>query len=1091
MKVFHRIISILLIAGMLLGWTTSGSILASASQPTISRADPSTKIEALAFQQLTAGSADFFVTMAEQADLSRADQLQTKQEKGEYAFQTLLATAARTQADLRAYLDSQGVKYVSFYIVNTLLVKAGTLDLALAIADRKDVSLISSNHTYQLDKPMIDPNAPNSPAGVEPNITFVNAPAVWALGYTGQGTIVAGNDTGLDETHPAIKARYRGCVDPPTCTSYDNNYNWWDATGTYPNDPWDGFGHGTHTTGTMMGDDGLGNQIGIAPGAQTIHCKNMTDGGSGDDNTFLTCFQWDLAPWDLTHSNPRSDLAPDAINNSWGYWGGGANQFRTAINNLQAAGILVEVSAGNEGSGCSSLRSPGDYWEVLTTGSVNHVPAYPGTITDFSSRGPSSLDPGEYFPDIMAPGENIRSSVPGGGYEGGWSGTSMAGPHATGLIGLIWSANPSLRGRVAETIDIIHQTAVPLTGQGGSNCGGDYSTGPNNDWGFGTIDALAAVQLAVSMGGSGKLAGTVTNATSGDPIEDVNVNAKHVEGFAWNDLTDATGFYTMTVAVGTYTVTASTYGYLTEVVHPVEVVTDTLTTLDIALTVAPTYTVSGHVYDSVSGAPLVGSVQFTNAPVPPTTTDPAGFYSLTVAEGTWNMLAKADLHSNQEAVVNVNADKTVNFYLDPLPCILLVDDDQNNPDVLSSYTSALDDLGFGYNVWDTGVKGDPTQTDLTGYKSVLWYTGYPYTGSFIGTNESAVTTYLDGGGNFFLSSQDYLYEMGLTGFGTNYLHISSFVSDVSQTTVTGQNVFSGLGPYTLSYPFTNYSDVVHPDAQAQLAFSGNQGDVAVSYDGTNFNTVFFGYPFEAISSLADRSAVMGTAIDFFGGCEPPVNVSISPLEQTQVGAPGTQVSYVYTVTNDAAVEQEVSLSLVTIWPAEAPSTLGVLAAGASATVPVTVTIPMVPEWIIGQDTFTLTASGSVGGIGAATGTTMANVNPAGEVLAPDGATGNPMDVISYEFTITNTGDYTDSFALAVSGAWTATLPGGDNTGSLAAGGTTTVTVLVTIPEDVADGDFDVTTLKITSILDNSVWATAEVTTTADVMYFNLMPLISR
>ena len=166
------------------------------------------------------------------------------------------------------------------------------------------------------------------------------------------------------------------------------------------------------------------------------------------------------------------------------------------INNLQAAGILVEVSAGNEGSGCSTLRSPGDYWEVLTTGSINHAAAYPGTMTGFSSRGPSALDPGSYFPDITAPGENIRSSVPGGGYEGGWSGTSMAGPHATALIGLIWSANPALRGQVEQTIQIIHDTATPVTSYVGS-CGGNYVTGPNNDWGYGTIDALATVQLVM------------------------------------------------------------------------------------------------------------------------------------------------------------------------------------------------------------------------------------------------------------------------------------------------------------------------------------------------------------------------------------------------------------------------------------------------------------------------------------------------------------------------------------------------------------------------------------------------------------------
>src|SRR4030067_1033656 len=433
MKYFHRIFSILLIAGMLLGWTTSGSIYANAALPAVPQTDSTLKFESLVLKQLNSGNADFFVTMTEQADLSHADQLLTKQEKGEYVFQTLVATADRTQADLRAYLDNQGVSYQTFYIVNSILVKSGSLDLAMAIADRKDVAQISANHEYQLDEPMINPKAPNSPVGIEPNISFVNAPQVWALGYTGQGMIVAGNDTGLDEAHPAIAPHYRGCVDPPACTIFDNNHNWWDATNTYPNDPWDGFGHGTHTTGTMVGDDGAANQIGLAPGAQTIHCKNMTDGGSGDDNTFLTCFEWDLAPWDLTHSDPRPDLAPDSINNSWGYWGGGANQFRTAIKNLQAAGILGEVSAGDEGDSCSTLRSPGDYWEVLTTGSVNHVPAYPGTITGFSSRGPSSLDPNDYFPDIMAPGENIRSSAPGGGYEGGWAGTSMSGPHAQRL----------------------------------------------------------------------------------------------------------------------------------------------------------------------------------------------------------------------------------------------------------------------------------------------------------------------------------------------------------------------------------------------------------------------------------------------------------------------------------------------------------------------------------------------------------------------------------------------------------------------------------------------------------------------------------
>jgi hypothetical protein len=248
-------------------------------------------------------------------------------------------------------------------------------------------------------------------------------------------------------------------------------------------------------TGVMIGDDNNGNQIGVAPGAKTIHCKNMTDGGSGDDSTFTECFQWDLAPWDLSGVNPNPALAPDAVNNSWGYWSGGQPLFKDEIQALHAAGILVEASTGGDGPGCMTIRSPADYWEVLTTGMINNLDPFPGTLTGNSARGPSEID-GNYFPDIMAPGQNIRSAVPGNSYES-WSGTSMSGPHATALVGLLWNACPSLRGLVYPTIDYIHQAAVPLTGQNGSNCGGDYTNGPNNDWGEGTIDALATVQLVL------------------------------------------------------------------------------------------------------------------------------------------------------------------------------------------------------------------------------------------------------------------------------------------------------------------------------------------------------------------------------------------------------------------------------------------------------------------------------------------------------------------------------------------------------------------------------------------------------------------
>lgn len=455
---------------------------------------PSAKIDSQLWTALqTQSTSDFFIIMAEQADLSPAYALTTKAAKGEFVFNTLRATADRTQKGVRDQLTRQGLAFQPFYISNKIYVPVGNQALALALVARSDVARLTSNRAFELQEPFANPLPDAHINAVESNLTFVKAPQLWALGYTGVGTVLAGNDTGLDWNHPTIKPHYRGW-DGFTA---DHNYNWWDATGFYTTAPADGHGHGTHTTGTMVGDDGGSNQIGMAPGAQTIHCKNITDWGSGDDTTFTECFQWDLAPWDLSGNNPDPSKAPDAINNSWGYWGGNQPQFEDEIAALQAAGIAVEVSAGNEGSSCATLRSPGDYLAVMTTGSVQHTAPYPGTITYFSSRGPSDLYPGEYFPDVMAPGENIRSAFPGGSYVS-WSGTSMSGPHVTALIGLIWSAAPALQGNVAQTFNIIRDTAMPLTGQTGSNCGGNYTFGPNDDWGHGTINALAAVQEAIA-----------------------------------------------------------------------------------------------------------------------------------------------------------------------------------------------------------------------------------------------------------------------------------------------------------------------------------------------------------------------------------------------------------------------------------------------------------------------------------------------------------------------------------------------------------------------------------------------------------------
>jgi serine protease AprX len=249
-------------------------------------------------------STSFLVVLDEQADVSRAAPLPTKTDKGAFVYKTLRQTALRTQANLRAELDHAGTPYRSFYVVNMLEV-TGDRDLVLKLAARSDVARIEANpqiSNFQFPISNLQSPVPNtqSPSTVEWNIEKVNAPAVWAMGYTGQGVVVAGQDTGYQWDHPALKPHYRGW----NGVTVTHDYNWHDAIhaaagAPCPNDspaPCDAYGHGTHTMGTMVGDDGAGNQVGMAPGAKWIGCRDMDNQGNGTPASYTECFPSAEAP---------------------------------------------------------------------------------------------------------------------------------------------------------------------------------------------------------------------------------------------------------------------------------------------------------------------------------------------------------------------------------------------------------------------------------------------------------------------------------------------------------------------------------------------------------------------------------------------------------------------------------------------------------------------------------------------------------------------------------------------------------------------------------------------------------------------------
>jgi hypothetical protein len=198
--------------------------------------------------------------------------------------------------------------------------------------------------------------------------------------------------------------------------------------------------------------------------------------------------------------------------------------------------------------------------------------------------------------------------------------------------------------------------------------------------------------------------------------------------------------------------------------------------------------------------------------------------------------------------------------------ILLVDDDDNAPSVHSYYAAALDTLGLRYDVWDTYSRGvEPDAAALRAYSTVIWFTGARYDG-FAGPGpdaEVALGSFLDQGGCLFVSSQEYIWDKGVTDFMRSYLGVEYAYNDVVQHTVTGAaGAFQGLGQYTLRYPYENYSDSLQPDGSAQVAFEGDRGNAALSKDNGVYRTTFWGFAFEALPDRATRVAAMEAAMNW-------------------------------------------------------------------------------------------------------------------------------------------------------------------------------------------------------------------------------------
>jgi len=420
--------------------------------------------------QISASNApiDVIVVLRDQFD-HRATEGHNRAERERIETEGLRATAARSQPQL--------LQLMSRVAASTDIERVQPLWITNAIAIRARPSVIRALAASPLVA-RIDPDlviaapawtapAPAAALAPEANILRVNADALWALGYTGQNVVVASMDTGVDYTHPDLAAQYRstnGWFDPynrhtvPTDSfdPYNRHTVPTDSAGTSS-------GHGSMTMGIMVGRDGGGSSVGMAPAAQWIAAKIFDDNGTATASSIHAAFQWVITS------------GATIVNNSWSLSvaGGCDLTFQSDLAALVAAGITPVFAAGNSGPGVHTGESPANDPNALSVGATDNT----DIIASFSSRGPDSCGGlTAMFPNVVAPGVGIKSTYSGGtptvGLYASNSGTSFSAPHVTGALALLQSAFPALTDAqrraalICSAVDLGALGADPLYGNG-------------------------------------------------------------------------------------------------------------------------------------------------------------------------------------------------------------------------------------------------------------------------------------------------------------------------------------------------------------------------------------------------------------------------------------------------------------------------------------------------------------------------------------------------------------------------------------------------------------------------------------------------
>ena len=836
-----------------------------------------------------------------------------QQYKREILVRRLQAETGRQAGPLLSKLKEasrrgQAVNVRAFWISPLVALNASP-SLVRSLAARSDVFQIRLDEKFYLQDPDLQ-QVQLETSGYPFNLDMIQVDqAQQAFGLDGTGVVVANLDTGVDWQHPALLQKYRG-YNPHGPSIHVGN--WYVATNEPYEYPGDGYGHGTHTMGTIVGDDGQGNRIGVAPGAKWIAVKVFTNQGYTYESWVHDAFQWLMAP----NGNPA--LAPDVVNNSWGSNIGSDTRYRADVAALRAAGILPVFSSGNNGPYAGTVGSPASFPESFAVGAVDEYKV----VASFSSRGPSSWS--EIKPEVAAPGVDVRSSFPGGGYALG-DGTSMAAPHITGLVALLLQANPNLTPDQLE--EIIKSSATPLG-----------SPVPNNDTGWGLVNAYAA---GLQVTESGELIGSVYNQYGG-AISYPTLSALPRDGGGYTQTVTVTGeisgTFSMALAPGLYDITASAFGFSPGTQNSVNVLTATQTQLTFTLSTLPTGLLTGTVSDLQSGLPLSATLVVESTPAS-TRTDPnSGLYNLSLPEGVWPIRIVADAHrvGHITPTITASSNQQIDISLPSAPRILLVDSGRwyyNSQ--ISYYEDALESLNYLYTLWpiidpyeQSGLSGGlPTTSTLSAYDLVIWSAPEDSPGVIYAAD--TLSYYLDSGGDLLVSGQDVAFlDAGGFGFTFPQLYMIKHASvwfenegNLSNLTGTLSGVLEGL-EIELN---TNDSagQQVHPDSVTindnlltQPSMRWSDGDIGGVVAGTckPYRLAWLGFGFEGAGPRPTRLELMQRLLDWFDIPPEPFKLAASGPADTLIDLPGNSVTATFQLHNLGSLSDTIYLQVDGDWP---------------------------------------------------------------------------------------------------------------------------------------------------------------------------------